>query len=147
MKGLLSNLIETFIERIESDNSKIKAWIGPSISAKNYEVGREVYELFIEKDTSSQSSFTPINKARFDLQMEAIRILDLRNISSENSDICRNYDSEKYVFIQKESNYQGISNNNLEKSMSKIGFIGFGVMGFPMAGTFVHKLTHKVLIE
>lgn len=101
-KGLLSNLIETFIERIESDDSKIKAWIGPSISAKNYEVGREVYELFIEKDTSSQSSFTEINKDKwlFDLQMEAIRILDLRNISSENSDICT-YDSENMYSYRK----------------------------------------------
>ena len=101
-KGLLSNLIETFIESIESDDSKIKAWIGPSISAKNYEVGREVYELFIEKDTSSQSSFTQINKDKwlFDLQMEAIRILDLRNISSENSDICT-YDSENMYSYRK----------------------------------------------
>lgn len=101
-KGLLSGVLESFIKCIGNDNLKISAWIGPSISAKNYEVGREVYELFIEKDINSQSSFSQIedNKWLFDLQMEAKRILELQNIMTENSEMCT-YDSENFYSYRK----------------------------------------------
>ena len=36
---LIVQFDETFIERIESDDSKIKAWIGPSISARIMKLG------------------------------------------------------------------------------------------------------------
>ena len=45
-KGLLSGVIESTLTTFTKGCSDVSAWIGPSISLKNYEVGNDLYESF-----------------------------------------------------------------------------------------------------
>ena len=104
-KGLFNGVIEACLDAFSSDGSKLNAWIGPSISKKNYEVDQEFYDAFSAKDMKSQSNFSTqgLNKWCFDLQGEATRILSDFGVDVQNSDICT-YDSEiMYSFRKKET--------------------------------------------
>ena len=101
-KGLVSGVIESCISSFTNDNN-ISAWIGPAISAKNYEVEEDVYNSFLSKDKDSKSSFynQASNKWLLDLQGEAKRVLEKFKIQVQCSDICT-FDSELLYSYRKE---------------------------------------------
>jgi hypothetical protein len=102
-KGLLSGIIEKSISSFTSDPSFISAWIGPSISCRNYEVDTEFYENFISKDKESISNFIKKDSTKwhFNLQGEAERILKQFNVNAQTTRFCT-YDSEFLYSFRKE---------------------------------------------
>ena len=89
-KGLLSGVIESTLTSFTKDCSDVSAWIGPSISQKNYEVGNDLYESFVKKDDESESNFKEkgYGKWLFSLHGEAKRILGKYNINVDLSSVC-----------------------------------------------------------
>ena len=89
-KGLLSGVIESTLTSFTKDCSDVSAWIGPSISQKNYEVGNDLYESFIDKDDGSESNFIEKgnDKWLFSLHGEAKRILGKYDINVDVSSEC-----------------------------------------------------------
>ena len=104
-KGLLSGIIEKTMSSFTSDPSLISAWIGPSISFRNYEVDTEFYENFIRKDKESISNFTKKDSKKwlFNLQGEAERILKKFDVNAQMTRFCT-YDSDLlYSFRKKQT--------------------------------------------
>mgnify|MGYP001161607483 FL=1 len=89
-KGLLSGVIESTLTTFTKGCSDVSAWIGPSISLKNYEVGNDLYESFIDKDDGSESNFIEKGHGKwlFSLHGEAKRILDKYDINADFSSEC-----------------------------------------------------------
>ena len=89
-KGLLSGVIESTLTSFTKDYSDVSAWIGPSISQKNYEVGNDLYKSFIDKDDGSESNFIEKGHGKwlFSLHGEAKRILDKYDINADFSSEC-----------------------------------------------------------
>ena len=89
-KGLLTGVIESTLTSFTKDCSDVSAWIGPSISQKNYEVGNDLYESFVKKDDESESNFKEkgYDKWLFSLHGEAKRILGKYNINVDLSSVC-----------------------------------------------------------
>ncbi len=58
-RGLCNGIIENTLTKMKSSSSDLIAWIGPSISQKNYETGEEVYQSFIKNYPQSQIAFKP----------------------------------------------------------------------------------------
>ncbi len=101
-KGLVSGVIESCLSSF-TDSKNISAWIGPSISAKNYEVGKDVYNSFLSKDIDSKFSFSKrtSNKWLFDIKGEVKRVLEKFNIHVQFSDVCT-FDSELLCSYRKD---------------------------------------------
>ena len=89
-KGLLSGVIESTLTSFTKGCSDVSAWIGPSISQKNYEVGNDLYESFMDKDDGSESNFIEKgnDKWLFSLHGEAKRILGKYDINVDVSSEC-----------------------------------------------------------
>ena len=89
-KGLLSGVIESTLTTFTKGCSDVSAWIGPSISLKNYEVGNDLYESFIDKDDGSESNFIEKGHGKwlFSLHGEAKRILGKYDINADFSLEC-----------------------------------------------------------
>ena len=89
-KGLLSGVIESTLTSFTKGSSDVSAWIGPAISQKNYEVGNDLYESFVNKDDESESNFKEkgYDKWLFSLHGEAKRILGKYNINVDLSSVC-----------------------------------------------------------
>ena len=89
-KGLLSGVIESTLTSLTKGCSDVSAWIGPSISQKNYEVGNDLYDSFVNKDDESECNFIEkgYDKWLFGLHGEAKRILGKYNINVDLSSVC-----------------------------------------------------------
>ena len=55
-RGMSKGIIEKSLEIFSSNSRSLTAWLGPSISVDNYEVGEEVYKAF-ERNPDSKASF------------------------------------------------------------------------------------------
>ena len=103
-KGLVSGVVETSISSF-TNSSNLCAWIGPSISKQNYEVGKDLYDAFMAKDKNSIVNFSKRDsyKFLFNLQGEAERILKKYKINVQTSDICTYNSSSLYSYRKEET--------------------------------------------
>ncbi len=101
-KGLISGVIESSLSAFTNNHVNLSAWIGPSISKENYEVGSDLLDAFLQKDKSSLDSFTKKNSKKwlFNLQGEAERILKKYNIKVQTCNVCT-YESESLYSYRK----------------------------------------------
>ena len=96
-RGLQKGIIENALSFHRGDLEGIKAWLAPCISAKNYQVGKDVYTSFISSDNKSLSSFQPTeskDKWLFSLMNECIRRLNRFNIKIMGNKFCTFRDKE-----------------------------------------------------
>jgi polyphenol oxidase len=90
LTGVLENTIEAMI-KLGAERNSIIATLGPSISAKAYEVGPEFVERFLTHDPSYDVFFTPSTKpghAMFDLPALTMKRLNDAGIIADMLGIC-----------------------------------------------------------
>jgi len=85
-KGMVGGVIESFIAKF--DTSGLSVHFGPAISQECFEVGQDVYDQFIAKDSSLKKAFVGFNdKYKLDIYQAARIILNklgIDNISGGN---------------------------------------------------------------
>jgi len=81
-KGLLNGVIEKTIDKISSA-SEIIVWLGPCISQESFEVGKDVYNSFINKDINSKKAFILL-KNRYYLDLAGAARLKLNHLNINN---------------------------------------------------------------
>ena len=57
-RGLSAGVLENTLDAIRAPRGKIMAWLGPAIAARSYEVGGEVRDAFLARDSAAASAFT-----------------------------------------------------------------------------------------
>lgn len=101
-KGALTGVLESTIDAMISLGARrehIAASLGPSISRRNYEVGTEFVERFLEKDPGYAVFFTPSARAghaMFDLPGLTTKRLSDAGVTAENLDLCTYADEERF---------------------------------------------------
>ncbi len=91
-KGIVSKTIQSFPAEIQQCPEQLMAWIGPAISMQHFEVGRDVYEAFVNQDAASASYFQA--KPR---------------IESSSEPIVQKYLADLPGLVKKELNELGVS--------------------------------------
>jgi purine-nucleoside/S-methyl-5'-thioadenosine phosphorylase / adenosine deaminase len=83
-RGLASGIIEATVARMDVPGEEVVAWIGPGISQAAYEVGADVYELFVERDPDARLAFRPGAPGKYhaDLYMLARRRLAAAGVTA-----------------------------------------------------------------
>lgn len=109
-KGLCGGIIENFLTKYSVERKKYNAWIGPCISADNYEVGKEVFDSFCKSDPIAEINFKALgkNKWKFDLRSEAAR-----RLSNGNVNIC----TSEHCTFKEEELYYSYRNNQSDRRM------------------------------
>ena len=102
-KGLCGGIIENFLTKHAVEKKKYNAWIGPCISADNYEVGKEVFDSFCQSDPIAEINFKALEKKKwkFDLRSEAARRLSDGNVNICSSEDCTFKEEELYYSYRK----------------------------------------------
>jgi len=106
-KGLLSGVIEETLKTFDSKN--LVAHFGPAISQDSFEVGEEVRDQYIQKDSIFKSAFKTITgKQYLDLYHAAKLILnnfDIYKISG--GDECTFKQEDEYFSYRRDGKYSG----------------------------------------
>jgi len=63
-RGLLNGIIEKTVAKLAPAQS-VLAWFGPAIGPANFEVGTEVREAFVNKDSIAQQAFREVDEAHY----------------------------------------------------------------------------------
>lgn len=56
--GIIQNTINNYTKNCHDDAGELLIWFGPAISQKNYMVGSDFFEIFLQLDTHNQQAFT-----------------------------------------------------------------------------------------
>ena len=78
-KSLGTGIIENTIKKIKS-SSELIAWLGPCISKSYFEVGQDVYELFVSNEKISSLAFLPIKDNKYLLSLSQVAINKLNKL-------------------------------------------------------------------
>lgn len=62
-RGLHAGVIESTINRLNSNPAELMVWLGAAIGPQQFEVGEEVRMQFVEKDAATSQAFTPSDSA------------------------------------------------------------------------------------
>ena len=64
-RGLAVGVIETLVAALPIQPGKLMAWLGPAIGPQHFEVGPEVREALLERDSGAEAAFAPNARGRF----------------------------------------------------------------------------------
>ncbi len=81
-KGLLQGVIEKTIDKISS-SSEIIVWLGPCIGQESFEVGNDIHDLFLQKDSNTKKAFKLL-KNRYYLDLAGAARLKLNHLNIDN---------------------------------------------------------------
>jgi len=106
-RSLALGIIENTIISISS-NSEVYAWLGPSISIENYEVGKEFYNYFMNIDDDLSNAFLKIDdKYKFSLPIAArikLNKIGVNKIygSTVDQDFCTFNDDKRFYSYRRD---------------------------------------------
>jgi YfiH family protein len=106
--GVLENTIDAMIA-LGARREKIRATLGPSISAANYEVGPEFVERFLAEDPAFAAFFTPSAKAghsMFDLPGLTLMRLTRAGVTADSLGLCT-YASPETFYSYRRTTHAG----------------------------------------
>ena len=105
-RGLQSGIIENAIAKFKCAKQELVAWLAPCISSLNYEVGEDVYSLFMDSDSKSVSSFKISNNEHkwfFSLKQECARRLRRFDVQVITNRFCTFKDEQLFYSYRKNS--------------------------------------------
>ncbi|HSI38449.1 MAG TPA: peptidoglycan editing factor PgeF [Methylotenera sp.] len=111
-RGLCDGAIEAAVKKMAVPASEILAWLGPAIGPNAFEVGDDVREQFMQKDTQAEAGFKPHgDKWLCDMYLIAKQRLHQLGVTqiyggSVNEDFCT-YTDEARLFSFRRDNVTG----------------------------------------
>lgn len=121
-EGVLQNTIEKMIE-LGAKRENITASLGPCISQKNYEVGPEFYQRFIDKDESLSQYFKPShtkNHYLYDLNAFIQDQLKSAGVIAEDLAVCT-YDEDNGYFSYRRTTHRSEKDYGRQLSVITLG--------------------------
>lgn len=104
-RGLSEGIIARGVERMHSPSDKLMAWLGPAISAANYEVGEEVRDAFITRNSSLACAFRLSQPGHFYCDLYAIARHQLRALGVtqiHGGDFCTFADNQQFYSYRRD---------------------------------------------
>ena len=95
-KGIAAGIIEEPVKAMNTNQTKLLAWLGPAIGANSFETGEDLREIFIKNDPESQKAFVAHN----DRFLANIYLLASQRLNSAG--VTAIYGGEYCTFTQKE---------------------------------------------
>lgn len=109
-RGLAHGIIAATIKALQFPAGEVLAWLGPAISAANYEVGDEVRDQFISLDPESIYAFTPSPRQRWQANLYAIAKLQLLRAgvtSIYGGEFCTFADPKRFYSYRRDGSQTG----------------------------------------
>jgi YfiH family protein len=104
-RGLVAGVLEAAVAATGAPAPALHAWIGPAISAANFEVGTEVRAAFVAVDPRAASAFEPNARGRWQcdlarLARQRLAALGLQSIS--DCGLCTHADAGRFFSYRRD---------------------------------------------
>lgn len=109
-RGLLHGIIESTLNASKASANELLAWLGPAISAPNYEVGEEVREQFLNQDTDNEVAFSPSVNGRWLADLYALARIRLNKQGIKaifGGDFCTFADPNRFYSYRRDGSRTG----------------------------------------
>lgn len=109
-RGLLKGIIEETLNVSKAPSDELLAWLGPAISAKNYEVSDEVRIPFIGNDPEMEVAFTPSPNGRWLANLYTLARLKLQKqgiTAIYGGQFCTFTDAKRFYSYRRDGNKTG----------------------------------------
>ena len=104
-KGLALNVLENTILAMNCERNKIMAWLGPCIGEKCFEVGKEVKQIFEDKNLALGQFFKQTDEVHYLADLKGIAKFILNQLNVYNVSVneeCTYSNVDKYYSYRKE---------------------------------------------
>ncbi|GAB3730988.1 peptidoglycan editing factor PgeF [Luteimonas pelagia] len=71
-RGLAAGVLEATLSAMQAPAGDIVAWLGPAAGPSAYEVGREVYDAFVDRDPGARTAFAPTRPGHWHVDLHAL---------------------------------------------------------------------------
>jgi YfiH family protein len=108
-RGLSAGVIEATVEAMGVPAQRLLAWLGPAIGPKVYEVGAEVREAFVAKDSRAEVAFAPTRPGHWNLDLYAVarqRLASLGITRVSGGDFCTHTEQERFFSYRRDKAMQ-----------------------------------------
>lgn len=105
-RPLAGDIIANTIAAMSTPPSELVAWLGPCIGEQAFEVGKEVYEVFVQQSDAFQQAFTPNGDNKYFASLHKIAKLQLQALGVnciERLQECTYSMPHKYYSYRKQS--------------------------------------------
>jgi hypothetical protein len=105
-RGLLNGVIASGVRYFKCRPGKLLAWLGPAISQQAFEVGEEVREAFIQRDSRTAAAFYPSkNSNRFMADLYQLAKFQLNQLGVDKiygGDFCTYSDRKRFYSYRRD---------------------------------------------
>ncbi len=108
-QGILNGVIESFIKKININSDDLLIHLGPAISVKALELGKDVYDNFVLKNKDFSKAFV-IKEGKYFLDIYKIARIILTSLAVKNitgGDECTFLDKDKYFSFRRQGANSG----------------------------------------
>jgi YfiH family protein len=108
-RGLSAGVIEATVGAMGVPAQRLLAWLGPAIGPQAYEVGAEVREAFVAKDSRAGSAFAPTRPGHWNLDLYAVarqRLASLGITRVSGGGFCTHTDKERFFSYRRDKAMQ-----------------------------------------
>lgn len=105
-RGLHAGIIGNTIAAMKSPASEILISLGPAIGPQSFEVGRDVFTAFVEKNEINEKAFTVTTTSRYVCDIYQLARIELQALGVEKiagGDFCTYRENERFYSFRRES--------------------------------------------
>jgi YfiH family protein len=71
-RGLAAGVLEATLAAMHAPPGDVVAWLGPAAGPSAYEVGREVFDAFVDRDPGARTAFSPTRTGHWHVDLYAL---------------------------------------------------------------------------
>lgn len=71
-RGLAAGILENTVAAMRTPASAVQAWLGPAAGPAAYEIGREVFDAFVERDSAAAACFVVTRPGHWRIDLYAL---------------------------------------------------------------------------
>jgi len=108
-RGLSAGVIEATVEAMGVPAQRLLAWLGPAIGPKAYEVGAEVREAFLARDSRAAFAFAPTRPGHWNLDLYAVarqRLASVGVTRVSGGGFCTHTEKERFFSYRRDKAMQ-----------------------------------------
>jgi YfiH family protein len=109
-RGLANGVIEATIEALNLPPDDILVWLGPAIGPDKFEVRKDVYDAFIQKDPKAADAFDKISDTQWLANIYALARLRLQKFHITHiygGDLCTHSDQDRFFSYRRDGKIIG----------------------------------------